>query len=216
MGMMELRRQIIAAQELPPQYKKVDSIWSYKYGGQIDTGVAGADDLKIQAVFMIDFFTSYAGLLGNYVSEATNCWRIILSSSDNGYMIGTTNHKTSGGGASVRIGDGYKNRKITGVLDYNSVTFMSDGNTYTGSTSGKTLGDSNTTNIWIGIAKLAPAAAYNESQIVTWYGVRFWKGTVMIRDYVPCVRMSDMKAGFYDKVNHTFNPSVAKSDFFAN
>lgn len=216
MGMMELRRLIIAAQDLPPQYKKVDSIWSYRYGGQIDTGVAGADDLKIQAVFMIDFFASYIGLFGNYFSETTNCWRLITMGSDNGSMIGTTNHKTSGGGASVAISGGYKNRKIKATLDYETVSFDADGITNTGSTAGKPLGDSNTTNIGIGNAKFAPASAYNESNIVTWYGFRIWKDDTLIRDYVPCIRMSDMKAGFYDKVNHTFNPSVAQSDFFAN
>ena len=101
-------------------------------------------------------------------------------------------------------------------MDYESVTFITDDNTYSGSTSGKVLGDSNTTNIGIGNAKFAPASAYNESHIVTWYGFRVWKDDTLIRDYVPCVRMSDMKAGFYDKVNHTFNPSVAQSEFFAN
>ena len=215
MDMMELRRRIIAAQELPPQYKKVDSIWSYRYGGQIDTGVAGADDLKIQAVYMIDFFASYSGLFGNYISETTNCWRLITSGSDNGFMIGTTNHKTSGG-VSVKIGDDIKNRKITAVFDYVSVTFITDDNTYTGSTLGKPVGDSNTTNIGIGNARYVPNSGYYESDIVTWYGFRIWKNNVLIRDYVPCVRMSDSKAGFYEKVNRTFNQSTGKSDFFTN
>lgn len=216
MGMMELRRQIIASQELPPQYKKVDSIWSYRYGGQVDTGVAGADNLKIQAIFMVDFFAAYVGLFGNYLDENTNCWRVILSSSDNGSMIATTGHKASGGGASVNVGSDYKNRKITALLDYNSVTFQANGNTYTGSTSGKPLGNSNTTNIGIGNSKVAPTASFDATDIVTWYGFRIWQNDVLIRDYVPCVRMSDMKAGFYEKVNHTFNPSIAQSDFFAN
>ena len=195
MDMMELRRRIIAAQELPPQYKKVDSIWSYRYGGQIDTGVAGADDLKIQAVYMIDFFASYSGLFGNYISETTNCWRLITS---------------------VKIGDDIKNRKITAVFDYVSVTFITDDNTYTGSTLGKPVGDSNTTNIGIGNARYVPNSGYYESDIVTWYGFRIWKNNVLIRDYVPCVRMSDSKAGFYEKVNRTFNQSTGKSDFFTN
>ena len=216
MDMMELRRRIIAAQELPPQYKKVDSIWSYRYGGQIDTGVAGADDLKIQAVFMIDFFGSYIGLFGNYVSETTNCWRLITTGSDDGSMIGTTNHKTSGGGASVAISGGYKNRKIKATLDYETVSFDADGITNTGSTAGKPLGDSNTTNIGIGNARYVPNSGYYESDIVTWYGFRIWKNNVLIRDYVPCVRMSDSKAGFYEKVNRTFNQSTGKSDFFTN
>ena len=214
--LMEIRRRMMGEQAFPPLYKKVDSVWSYRHGGQIDTGVVGSDNLKIQAVFMVNFFSAYAGFFGNYVNEASNCWRIILSSSDNGSIIATTNHKASGGGVSTQISDGYKNRTITALLDYNSVTFEVDGNTYTNSTSGKQLGDGNTTNICIGHSRVLPTASFNTTEKVTWYGFRIWQDDTLIRDYIPCLRLTDNKAGLYDMINHTFNPSIAKSEFFVD
>ena len=45
--------------------------------------------------------------------------------------------------------------------------------------------------------------------------VKIWKQGSLVRNYIPCYRKSDNKAGFYDTVNHTFNPSIGSAEFVA-
>ena len=52
----------------------------------------------------------------------------------------------------------------------------------------------------------------------TCYYFKIWDNDALVRDYVPCVRVSDNVAGLYDKVNKTFvtsangNPIIAGND----
>ena len=200
---------------LPSGYKQVESIWSYKYGGQIDTGVEGNDNtLKIEATFMCDFWGQYVFLFGNHKNEESNSWRVLHGGKDDGSIILTGNRKSSGGSGVITLPNGFINRKVTVTLTYTSVSINEGGNTYTLDVTNKSVGLENSNKICIGNGNYNPNSSFNTSQIVTWYGFRIWRGTALIRDYVPCVRTSDNKVGFYDKVNYTFNPSTAKSEFF--
>lgn len=46
------------------------------------------------------------------------------------------------------------------------------------------------------------------------YRAKFWLGDELVRDYVPCVRDSDNRAGMYDLVNKQFVTSVMSSSNF--
>lgn len=47
------------------------------------------------------------------------------------------------------------------------------------------------------------------------YGAKIWENDVLVRDFIPCYRNSDWRAGFYDIVNDVFytNASSSSADF---
>lgn len=50
----------------------------------------------------------------------------------------------------------------------------------------------------------------------TMYSVRIYESGVLVRDYVPCIRLSDKVAGFFDKINNKFICGATPSAFTAN
>ena len=210
----DIRRRLILMQDgLPPGYRRVEYVVSRSSNARFDTGVAGNDTtLKICADFMAMARTNYFPVLGNYVDENTRCWRIIHSSASYpSTYIASVNSRKAGSSTSINIGgSSIAGVRVQATLEYEKATFVANGQTFT-NTLTASGGTENNSNIAIG----SRSTGYGTATAIShrWFGVKIWKGGSLIRNYIPAVRGSDKKAGFYDTVNHTFNASTGTQDF---
>ncbi len=216
-----LKRLIFAhavAGGLPGAYQRADYLECTGYNARIDTGVAGDNEtLRFQFDYMALNAGNYAGHFGNYVDENTKCWRLIQSvtTSPRVFVVSLGNRKAgSGSGFSAVSAE-------TGTIVGARINFeLTYGHCVTKCTDGTNINFSaetdsspaNSSNIAIGSRNVSTTGGSIKGRF--WY-VKIWDGDTLIRDYVPCVRKSDSKAGFYDMVNKTFNPSIGSADFIA-
>lgn len=222
MDVMSARRAIIAGQDqfIPPEYEKCDYLQCTGRNARIDTGVAGNDNtLKFDFTYMPLSQANYYGNFGNYVDENTKCWRIIhnTSSVPRAYIF-TANARRAGSSTgidAVSLATGsFVNIKSHFSLSYGSLSISSSD----GFSQSRTQTDDETTavsatNIAIGSTNITTSGG---TVISRFYGdFKIWRGNTLIRNYAPVVRKSDSKAGYYDTVNHTFNPSIGSDDFIA-
>ena len=204
---------------IPTDYKRMEYLDMLGIDTRIDTGVAGDDETL---VFDFDFATlerySYGGVFGNRGLESATCWRLLNPSGTGdtrNYIITVMNRRAS---ASTPISVVPPNETITGKrINFNlsygkSVTKYGHYSITVTPTTEPNVPISNA-NICIGAVSIY---ATGES---TFKG-RFWKFKIyshgeLIRNYVPVIRVTDNKAGFFDVVNQTFNPSIGSKDFIA-
>lgn len=221
MDMMAIRRQVLAFNGLPQEYQKYDWVQSNSMNARIDTGVSGDDNtLGIICTFMpIELVNSYAGIFGNYKNENDYyCWRVILSARTaqyfNAQLYICCGNNSAGGGTNTLYptfnGTSMVNKKFTVRMSYGTATITGEKEeTKTTPYKEKQIND---TTIAIGSSR--PSADGGSSKF-RFYAFKIYSHDKLIRDYRPCVRKSDNKAGFYDMVNHTFNPSIGSQDFIA-
>ena len=210
MDLMAARRRILmdTGEFIPPGYQTYDFLQAQGDRAIIDTGVPGNNDLLMfNFCFNIDRYITYRGFFTNYSSESANCWRLSESGSNN--LLFTTNTKT-GSSATFDIGD-YRSTKLEIILDKTNLTVKKGGSTYTKS-SPTTAGTTNNNTIVINSSR---TYSQTRDDVIKWYYFKMFDNGVLIRNYVPVVRKSDSKPGFYDTVNCTFNPSVGSADFTA-
>ena len=183
----------------PDGYTRYDYIES-SGSEAIDTGVVAANDLELTAVIAV----TVTGLTQNrnYVfgNSVTNS-RIQFSYSPSTYFAWGT-----GVSGTIENADTSKH-----TLKANSSKFRIDG------VAVFTPYDSITTT-----DKTVYLFARNTGSSVSDYanGLRIYrctirKGGALIRDFIPCVRVSDSKPGMYDMVNDQFYVSIGSSDFTA-
>ena len=219
MDVMALRRRILAAgADLPPMYKRADYLQTTGYNSRIDTGVPGNDETL---VFDFDYAVitrqSYGQIFGNYVNENTRCWRLINPSGTGAarnYIVTAFNRRA---GASTGIIAVAENKSIigtrvnfvisNGAATANSADFTRE-STYA-SDGTQTISDQ---NIAIGAGFTTQSGG---SMVGRFWHFKIWSQDELIRDYVPCVRIRDNIAGFYDRVNNTFHPSTGSAQFIA-
>lgn len=221
MDMMEIRRRTIqGASDLPPAYKRADYLQTVGHSRKIDTGVSGADEtLKIEMKYMMSASGpdgSYYGPFGNAADTSKKYWcmRRPATSSD----VSTTLFAAYLGNSNAAkyvypYGSGVT---LRGKKFHISMTYgrcVVTGDRIMTVTTDTTSAAASEENIFIGTTSrtssgIAACIGY------IWY-FKMWSGGKLIRDYVPCIRRSDNKAGFYDLVNRTFNPSIGTSDFVA-
>lgn len=201
MDMIHFRRRLMISggKALPSTYQRYDYIESS--GTQaINTGVNPSDDLELSAVIAV----TKTGLSQNrnYVfgNSVTNN-RIQFSYSPSTYFawgVGTS--------ASISNADTAKHTVIC-----NSSQFLLDGSmVYKPSASIE------------GTDKPLYIFARNTGSSTSDYanGLRVYKcvikeSGVTVRNFVPCVRIADQKAGLYDMINDQFYVSIGASDFIA-
>lgn len=223
MDVMALRRAIMTRDglSLPPEYQRVDYLQRSGNNARIDTGVPGNDvtlafDFTYMALELLDWLMT----VGNYVNETTRCWRFMHHQTQypRHYLISTparkANSSTSFAAVSAATGT-VVGHKTHVHLSYAAYSFESDdGTTGSGTQAEDTSGDMSTRNIAIGSSH--PGAGGSATTKGRFYGeFKIWRGGVLIRNYVPCSRRSDSRAGFYDTVNGTFNPSIGNTEFIA-
>lgn len=219
MGVMDDRRRILLAQDgfVPPEYAIYDYLVCTGYKAVIDTGVPGNDEtLVIDFSYMPVTVGNYGGQIGNYVDEDTACWRIIKSTSTyNQYMIFSLGNRKAGSSPSGKAVSG---ETVNGVrVDYHLTYGAFSLKSYDGQiSSGSAVTDSSprsTGNIALGCNRvITNGTGTSQSRI---YSCRIKSHGKLIRSYVPVVRKSDSKPGFYDTVNCTFNPSIGTAEFIA-
>lgn len=193
---------------LPAEYQRVGYLQSEGDRAVIDTGVSGDNDnLAFDFCFNLNQFVSYRGFFTNYVSEAANCWRMSEASSATSILY-CMNTKT---GSSAYITATYIGKKTTVQMDKTTVTVSTDDNTVSG-TIPTAEGTVNNATIYINSSR---RYSQTREDVIKWYYFRISDNGVLIRNYIPVVRKADNKAGFYDIVNRTFNPSTGTEEFTA-
>lgn len=216
---MQLRRRMIEnAMQLPPGYTQCDYLQTVGAVTRFDTGVAGNNDyLKFDFSIMPLGHGNYSGLImGNHSGEDKKCWRFIQSAtaSANAFNM-TLNNRQAGSSPRVTISeiDSIVDKKFVIHMEYGTGSVLYNGTKYT-ITAVTTTNDVSTANVYIGAN--GPTTSTSTTGIThRFYYFRITDGNKVIRDYRPCIRKSDNVAGFYDLVNHTFNPSETSTQFIA-
>lgn len=215
MDMMQIRRRVMqSADGIPPIYKRVEYITEVGTGGVVDTGVSGNND-NLRFVFCceINAVFAYSGLFGNTIDGPTDSWRLITkaSTSANGFYLNLNRITSSSNTLSVSSPSDYTNRKLYFDIARSGSSLVTDTSSNTIGADTMSHGELNNTNV--GIGNNSTGAGVSNSRRTKWYYFRIYDGTALIRNYVPCYRKSDNKVGFYDTVNHTFNPSTGATEF---
>ena len=195
---------------LPPEYQKVD--WIENYYSQASLKVTGIefDDPTMVIDFTMKMLvrSNYIQPFGNYYNEQTRCWRIcqFLASDTNLRGVWVTFGRRRAG-ASPRLdivpeGEDMLNKKINYNFEYGKVT-SKYGNYVATATADATLDYPMSTSTFM----------IGRDGRNRFYHFKIMSKGKIIRNYIPCYRKSDNKVGFYDTVNHTFNPSTGSKEF---
>lgn len=208
-NLLGIRRMMMNAQP----YVFVDHIVGTGYKSHIDTGVPGDDDtLKFEGCFSCDTYTEWFAFFGNYTKSGDNYWRLAFTDSDIGSLSWVTN--ASAGFASRARQGSLVNFRVPFMIENLHAIYTVDGHVTEGTRTSKTSGVTNNTNIAIGSLNTTNnSGGYTKT---TWYYFKIYQGETLIRDYKPCLRISDRKYGFFETLSKTFCPSIGTVDFSTN
>ena len=163
----------------------------------IDTGVSGAEhNLVITAGVRINTFSAYAGGFGNYVSEQTNCFRLILTQGNNGQAYANCGYVAS---SSHVIKNFTLGAWHTVVLNGVDDRCFCDGVEFTKSTRFH-QGVANASMIVVFTSGGAPVETWSKQ--VSAFKVEL--NGVLVRDFIP-VRVGSV-GYLYDRANPTGGP----------
>lgn len=189
---------------LPSGYQQVEAVRTY--GSYIDTGIVSAGDLAIDCVLsdvVVESITG--GLFGarNTNSNTSNGQMYVYQGSSSmyfGFNATRTSITLPTGGFS---GDGFFrfqiNRNYIRIND--DVMVVKELTRPEASFTG-------TRNIYVGAYNNGgTASSVSEGYFYIHY-FKIWKNGTLIRDYVPCIRLSDNVVGMYDLVNDLFYEPV--------
>lgn len=213
--MIERRRAIIAAQNefIPPEYQKYDYLQLRNTKSYFDTGVAGNDNtIKLDFAIFVETRGNWAPIFGNYNgNNQTTCWMFRHGADINGFNFVCNNRKVAES-YGMSFSTSAVQKKIDIHMEYGKAKMTYNGETQSAQMPPSSGSFSESTyNIFIGDY----ATHQNNEKINRFYYFRVSSGGKLIRNYIPVVRKSDSKAGFYDTVNYTFNPSIGTVDFVA-
>lgn len=167
---------------------------------KIDTGIAGNNDnLRFELSFNILSFTSYGGIFGNYVAEATNCWRMLQYSNDSGRCYITAGCRANASKLIVVA----KNRDHTFCIDKKEYVL----NGTATSLGNLAVGTTNERNIYL----FTQREDANGSKMRLYYFKVYDSGS-LVRDFIPVVDSKGV-ACLYDKVSSTFFYNVGTGEF---
>lgn len=209
---------------LPPIYKHADWLETSGRQARINTEVSGNDNtLRLQCLFMpVVLNDNYHPLFGNAIDENYCVWRVItFTTTTESYnrMLSCVpgNRKQSNGVTIYPCGTDSSasmiGQKISLDMEYGKVTTTSGTTTVTETRETDTTAIKNTRPIAIGSNNATVDSATTSKWRI--YYFRIHSQGRLVRNYIPCVRLRDNKAGFYDLVNSTFNPSIGSVDFIA-
>ena len=179
---------VIVWKGLPNTYQEVEYIQSS--GTQyIDTGIYDVDKVKVK--FVLLEWKAYVPIFGNYISEGTDCTRLIGQDSQGSGCYANASSKA------MNPVFGYHftlDTVHTYIIEHSAstVTLSEDGNV---NSTPRVNGNINTTNIALFSNKVNPSGTLTKAKIYLW---RAYKGGVVVRDMIPCYRKSDNEVGLYD------------------
>lgn len=218
--MTSIRRGLLLRAEafLPPGYRRVEYLETSGQNARIDTGVRG-DDITLKFAFdvVVVSRSAYVAVYGNYADENTACWRLIQPSSSgtSRYMLHTSATRKAGSSTTftaIASGSDITGTRMHYEIEYGKLSVSSPGwtNTSMPEADGSPMSSN---NIAIGARNATSTGGSYQHRFYDSF--KIWQGTNLIRNYIPVVRLSDSKAGFYDLVGHTFCPSIGSADFVA-
>lgn len=179
---------------LPSGYAQLAYIKSS--GAQyIDTGVAAAKDLKVEAIMDVDESSTWIMILGDYTSSKYFSWwaKENLAYAYFGSKSGTL---TFSAGKHTYIADGPNNKW---EIDGTSITMGPASSDFSGA--GGTLY----------LFSVHNGGSY-ASASVKLYSCKIYKNGTLIRDFVPC-RNASGTLGLYDLTNNRFYENSGSGDF---
>lgn len=196
---------------LPPEYQETEWIEGTRNLHLIDTGIPGnRNTLIIEAKVKPGDLVQYAPLWGNYRGENYNVTRLIAYASNS--ILSYINTKAGGGTSAVTIPPLFETGK-TFVIRQERTKLTIDGTAYTIPAS--VTASENSDNIAINASTTGnPSPGTYTTQ--RWYYFRIFDGEIILRDFIPCYRKSDMIAGMYDLVSNAFfaNARTGKTSEF--
>ena len=196
--------------KIPNDYERLEYVLGNYTSSHFDTGISGDNNnLRFKICVELNFFMNYFYIFGNYIDEGTNCWRLLTATED-GMFYQTPNRKTGASGV-INLKQSFLDKKLYFDLSQPK-GYCYIKNERHGTTKTTTNGTQNTNNIIFGYSHVG-YGSMNSTRRVKWYYFTVWDDGVMIRNYIPCRRKSDDKAGFYDTVNKEFKISEGSSDF---
>lgn len=179
---------------LPSGYAQLAYIKSS--GAQyIDTGVAAAKDLKVEAIMDVDESSSWIMILGDYTSSKYFSWWATgnLAYAYFGSKDGTL---TFSAGKHTYIADGPNNKW---EIDGTSITLEPASSDFSGT--GGTLY----------LFSVHNGGSYTRASAKL-YSCKIYKNGTLIRDFVPC-RNASGTLGLYDLTNNRFYGNAGSGDF---
>jgi len=170
----------------------------------IDSEISGdSNNLKIEAKFSFQTFVQYGAIFGNYISESTNCWRLILGQYSNDPALACANSNPSGGNNNITLSAGSVH-----TLELSRSALVLDGVSTAPTIS---AGTSNAENICIFNRSLSAPNTSRDIGARIYY-FKAWNGATLIRDFVPVIDWQGSPC-FFDKVSKTFFRNVGSGSF---
>lgn len=203
---------------VPPSYKRADYLQTSGYNTRIDTGVSGNNSaLEFYCDVTAITKLGYGCIFGNQYTDNYRGWRLMFcgSSADRYYFCSAYNRKA---GSSLVVyvapeGETLVGKRVKFHISSGRCEADAGDYSYTATAEPDDTQDVSTRNIGIGAGH--PGQSGSSAMSVQIWRFKIWDNGILLRDYIPCVRFSDSKAGFWDAVNRTFNPSIGSEDFVA-
>ena len=184
---------------LPSGYTELDYVQTDSVA-YVDTGVAGATDLEITAVYSWHSYVQYGYIYGNYVSESAKSNRVLLMSQSAIYVAG-------GNSLATQV-----NNSVIGAI--HTLVVRSNEAYLNGIRTAISAGSqsANSTNIALGKGYVTSTTVRDLELRI--YSFAISKNGSQVLNYVPCLD-SNSVAGFYDLINDVFKPSASATAFVA-
>ena len=203
---------------LPAEYQRVSYLQTSGYNARIDTGVSGNNEaLEFDCDITTVVKVGYGCVFGNQYTDNYRGWRLMLGpSAAERYFFCSTYNRKAGSSMAVYVvpeGETLVGKRVRFLISIGRCTSETSDYSYTATADADTTQEISTRNIGIGAGHPGQSGASDLSFLI--WRFKISESGTLIRDYIPCVRLSDSKAGFYDLVNKTFNPSIGSEDFTA-
>lgn len=180
--------------KLPAQYKKAVCVRNLQSldTDVIDTGVTTDDgyDIEMIACVRVDQFIAYSKIIGNdYITDNDHYFAITCGAYDKRLICFVNTNFTAPPSQEYQDGSGLilsqtGNNRIANDVRYPFTSFLAS----------STTGERNLSSIKI----------FGKNCKVSIFYCRLKKSGIIVKDYIPCVRISDNVPGFFEKVSKEF------------
>lgn len=179
--------------KLPPGYEKVRGVKNVvnTTGHGIDTGINSDDgvDIELITAFFINSYVQYGQIIGNeYIANEDHYFAISCGNSSGRVNCFVNTNYTTLPNVNFQNGSAVCLRQTGSTRIAKDVYYP-----FASYLASSTSGNANTSNIKM-----------FTSPLVTIYHLYIKKGGVVVRDFIPCIRLADNAPGFYDKISETF------------
>lgn len=192
---------------LPSEYTQVDYIEST--GTQyIDTGVKPSSDTKIDIDFayLDSTYNGYTALFGERGATSDTYFGLYINKTDGKLAI---NYSQYDGGASSTTTIS-RNVKYNIKNDYGSFYLNNASTPFQNTT--QTLTTS-TTSVYLLEQHLYNGSSQSRGMQAKIYQCKFYEGSTLTRNFIPCYRNSDNEIGMYDLANDVFYTNQGTGTF---